>query len=116
MQFLKGKDIEGIPFLETHAIPPNLRSKMVDWMVEVFVSYKCCEQTFFLSVKIMDEYFKKATKRHEITDLHLIGVASIFIATKYEELSPIRLSILYEKIAHRKIEKSEIISMESEIL
>jgi len=34
---------------------------MVDWMIEVFASYKCGEQTFFLSVKIMDEYFKKAT-------------------------------------------------------
>ena len=64
----------------------------------------------------MDEYFKKASKKHEINDLHLIGVTSIFIATKFEELTPIKLSVVYEKIGHRKISKDDIRMMESEIL
>lgn len=64
----------------------------------------------------MDEYFKKALKRHGVNDLHLIGVTSIFIAAKFEELYPIKLTVIYEKIGHRKIPKEEIRLMESEIL
>lgn len=49
-------------FLENHKIPPHLRAKMVDWMVEVLCSYKCQDQTFFLSISIMDWFFKKSKK------------------------------------------------------
>lgn len=32
----------------------------------------------------MDIYFKKAIKKLEVSDLHIIGVASMFMASKYE--------------------------------
>lgn len=57
---------------------------MVDWMIEVLSSYKMTEETFFRSVKYMDIFFKKATKKLEVSDLHIIGVASMFMASKYE--------------------------------
>lgn len=44
--------------LERHSISANLRSKMVDWMIEVLCSYKCKNQSFFLAVHYMDRYFK----------------------------------------------------------
>ncbi len=31
----------------------------------------------------MDEYFKKTNKNLEVSDLHLIGVASMFMGSKY---------------------------------
>jgi len=64
-------------------ITSHLRAKMVDWMIEVLSSYKMGEECFFRSVKYMDEYFKKSTKNLEVSDLHLIGVASMFMASKY---------------------------------
>lgn len=48
--------------LEKHKIPANLRAKMIDWMVEVLSSYKCKDQTFFVSVVTMDNYFKHCQK------------------------------------------------------
>lgn len=49
--------------LGTHGITANLRSKMVDWMIEVLSSYKMSEETFFRSVYMMDAYLKKTTAR-----------------------------------------------------
>lgn len=60
-------------------------------MIEVLSSYKMNEDTFFRSVKIMDSFLKKVTTNQEVKDLHLIGVASMFSACKYEEIYPIKL-------------------------
>ena len=47
-------------------------------------SYKMSEETFFKSVYIMDTYLRKNKEKLEAKDLHLIGLASMFIAGKYE--------------------------------
>ena len=44
--------------LANHGIGSSLRSKMVDWMIEVLSSYKMSEETFFRSVYFMDAYLK----------------------------------------------------------
>lgn len=67
---------------------------MVDWMVEVMKSYKCSEETFFMAVRIMDHFLEKSKIVKEVHELHLIGVTCIFIACKFEEIYPMRLSIL----------------------
>lgn len=89
---------------------------MVDWMVEVLTSYKCTEQTFFVAVRIMDTYFARSEKQLDIPDLHLCGVTSMFIAAKYEEIHPMKLSVVHEKIAHRKLSTESIKKKESDIL
>lgn len=35
---------------------------MVDWMIEVFASFHCSNETFFLAVNLMDRYLEKKTK------------------------------------------------------
>lgn len=71
-------------FLQAHDITPHLRSKMVDWMIEVLSSYKMQEDTFFRSVKIMDSFLSRTQKRQQVKDLHLIGVSSMWSGCKYE--------------------------------
>ena len=44
----------------------------------------------------------KKWKRLEVSDLHLCGVTSMFIASKYEDINPIKLSVVHEKIAHQQ--------------
>lgn len=70
--------------LKSHLITSQLRAKMVDWMIEVLSSYKMSEEAFFRSCKYMDLFFKRTTKKLEVSDLHLVGVASMFMASKYE--------------------------------
>jgi len=114
---LKIKDKEATPVypLRKHKIPVNLRSKMVDWMIEVLSSYKCCDQTFFIAVNLMDLFLEKTNVQHEVSDLHLTGVTCMFMASKYEEIYPLRLSVVHEKIAHRKIHPDQIKKKEMEI-
>ena len=56
-----------------------------------------------MAVNLMDRYFKGQTKEHELTDLHLIGVTAMFIASKYEDIQPLKMKMIYEKIAHKKL-------------
>lgn len=59
---------------------------MVDWMIEVLTNFKCDDQTFFLSVSLLDRFLKNVSSAQEIGDLHLMGVTSMFIASKYEDI------------------------------
>ena len=101
--------------LSRHGITASLRSKMVDWMIEVLSSYKMSEETFFRSVHLMDGYLSECG-RLEIKDLHLVGVTSMFAAGKYEEIHPLKLGIIYDKIARKKFKKSDILNKESEMV
>lgn len=85
-------------------------------MIEVLCSYKCSDMTFFIAVNFMDMYFYRATAKHELNDLHLVGVASMYVATKYEEISPLRISVMQSKISHGKFTKDEIKGKETDIL
>lgn len=49
-------------FLQNHKVSPKLRSKMVDWLIEVYRSFNFSDSTFFLTLNIMDRYFQKETK------------------------------------------------------
>jgi hypothetical protein len=89
---------------------------MVDWMIEVLSSYKMSEETFFRSVHFMDAYLKSSPARLQVKDLHLVGVTSMFAAAKYEEIHPLKLSVVYDKISRKKFKKSEILDKETEII
>ena len=88
--------------LEHHEIQQLLRTKMVDWMVEVLTTFKSREPTFFLSVSIMDRYLKNKKDPLTISDLHLVGIACMYISSKVEDIYPLRMSSVYEKIGHKK--------------
>jgi hypothetical protein len=90
--------------LERHRINSTLRARMVDWMIEVLTNFRCDDQTFFLSVSLMDRYFKNCPGIKEVNDLHITGVTSMFLASKFEDIFPLKMKTVHEKIAHKKIE------------
>lgn len=105
-------------YLSYHKITERMRTRMVDWMIEVLSNYHCDESAFFEAVNLMDRYFKvcEVKKRCLLPEeLHLIGVTSMFIASKYQDIYPLRLRIIHEKIAHRKLSCEEIKNKEEEI-
>jgi Cyclin, N-terminal domain len=89
---------------------------MIDWMIEVLTNFKCDDQTFFLSVSLIDRYFKLKSDVREISDLHVIGVTCMFIASKYEDIYPLKMKMVYEKIAHKKLPMEKIKTLEMDIL
>lgn len=85
---------------------------MVDWMIEVLSSYKMSEDCFFRSVRYMDLLFKNSEKKLQVADLHLVGVVAMFTASKYEEIYPLKLNVIFDKICRRKFPKEDILKME----
>lgn len=102
--------------LKIHKITPTLRARMVDWMIEVLTNFRCEDQTFFLAVNLLDRFLKGSTEQQEVADLHLMGVTSMFIASKYEDISPLKMKMVYEKIAHKKLTIEKMKEMELKIL
>lgn len=88
---------------------------MLDWMIEVTSSYKFTPKTYFTGVQIMDRYFKAEDQRLPITKLHITGVVAMLIATKMDEVYPLKIKTVYDKIVHKKIEKREIVDTEARI-
>ena len=93
-----------------------LRGRMIDWMIEVLTNFKCDDQTFFLSVSLMDRYFKNCQDVKAVGDLHIIGVTCMFIASKYEDILPLKMKTVYEKIGHQKLEIETIKRLELDIV
>ncbi len=113
---LLGNDIGD--FLKGHEVTSQLRARMVDWMIEVMTNFKCSQQAFFVAISIMDKYYKSLSHKApvEVSELHISGVSSMLIASKYEDIYPLKLSVVYEKIAHRKIPTQDIKDYEFKIL
>ena len=106
-------------YLSIHKITERMRTRMVDWMIEVLSNYHCDESTYFESINLMDRYFKQCEIKNQIlqpSELHLIGVTSMFIASKYQDIYPLRLKIVQDKIAHNKLSCQEIKDKEDEIM
>jgi hypothetical protein len=82
-------------FLGKHEIDSSLRSKMIDWMTEVTTSYKFTNKTFFDGIQIMDRYFQAENECLHPTQLHIIGVQSMFIASKMNEVYPLRIRTVF---------------------
>ena len=89
---------------------------MVDWMIEVLTNFRCDDQTFFLAISLMDRYFKNTEGVKEVSDLHVTGVTTMFIASKFEDIYPLKMKTVYEKIAHKKLQIAKIKTLELDIM
>lgn len=64
-----------------------MRSVLIDWLNEVHLQFHLFIETYYLTVGIIDRYLAvvKTTSRK---NLQLVGVAAMFLASKYEEMYP----------------------------
>ena len=86
---------------KNHKMDEKIRTKMIDWMIEVLYAYKSDNQTLFIAVSVMDIYLQKSPIQLENGSMHLIGVTALYIASKYEDVIPIRMNSVHSKIAHK---------------
>eukprot|EP00578_Thalassiosira_sp_NH16_P018256 CAMPEP_0181116754 /NCGR_PEP_ID=MMETSP1071-20121207/22125_1 /TAXON_ID=35127 /ORGANISM="Thalassiosira sp., Strain NH16" /LENGTH=377 /DNA_ID=CAMNT_0023201031 /DNA_START=291 /DNA_END=1424 /DNA_ORIENTATION=+ len=94
-------------------INERMRSILVDWLVEVHLKFKLVPETLYLTVNIIDRYLAKTEVSRP--KLQLVGVTSLLIASKYEEIYPPELRDLVY-ICDRAYSKLEILDMEEIIL
>ncbi|KAJ3087855.1 G2/mitotic-specific cyclin [Quaeritorhiza haematococci] len=61
----------------------NMRTILVDWLVQVHSRFRLLPETLYLTVNIIDRFL--SIKLVSIAKLQLVGIASLFVACKYEE-------------------------------
>ena len=64
----------------------------------------------------MDRYFKNSKETKDVSDLHLIGVTSMFLSSKFEDIYPLKMKTVFEKIGHQKLSIQEIKDLELDMM
>ena len=104
-------------FMNNHKISSYFRTKMVNWMLEVFYTLGSNEETFLAAVDTMDKFiFKYNKKVLKDENIHLIGIVCIYIASKVYDLIPLQMDNIVHQIGHDKFSQKEILIMERKII
>ena len=91
-----------------------MRSILVDWIVEVHTNFRLLPSTLYLCVNIIDRFL---SLQNEVprNKLQLVGVTSLLIACKYEEIYPPEVrDCVY--ITDRAYTRQEVLDMEAQIV
>lgn len=101
--------------LQSHLISDSLRSKVIDWVIEIHYKFQSSPRTLYLTVKLIDCFMSKT---HGLcpNDLHLLSLSCVYLSSKYEDLFPIQLLSVAQIIGQCAIPKEEILAKERELL
>ena len=67
-------------------INDKMRAILVDWLIEVHLKFKLFPETLFITISVIDKFLEQVPVSK--SKLQLVGVAALFIASKYEEIYP----------------------------
>ncbi|KAL3840450.1 hypothetical protein ACJIZ3_025041 [Penstemon smallii] len=91
----------------------NMRELLIGWLFEVAEEYKVTSDTLYLTVSYIDRFL--STNAITRNNLQLLGVSSMLIASKYEEISPRKVEDFCD-ITANTYTKSEVVKMEADVL
>ena len=95
------------------SINQKMRAILIDWIVDVHKKYRLNPETLFLTVNIIDRFLSK--QNVTTIKLQLVGVVSLLIASKYEDIHPPLVKELAD-ITDGAYVPSQLLSMENQIL
>eukprot|EP00039_Didymoeca_costata_P019063 m.336083 g.336083 ORF g.336083 m.336083 type:complete len:475 (-) comp17751_c0_seq1:335-1759(-) len=75
-----------LPKTSVGDVTDKMWSILVDWMIEVQVTYSLSQETLYLAIHILNQFVRKVWVPR--SNLQLIGAASMLVASKYEEIYP----------------------------
>lgn len=100
-------------YLETRDVTGRMRGILIDWLVQVHLRFHLLQETLYLTVAIIDRFLQNQDVAR--SKLQLVGVTSMLIASKYEEMyAPEIADFVY--ITDNAYTKSDIRKMECIIL
>ncbi|XP_028806906.1 putative cyclin-A3-1 [Neltuma alba] len=94
-------------------VSANARGILINWLAEVAEEYRLLSDTLHLSVSYIDRFLSAKTVSKQ--RLQLLGVSSMFIASKYEEISPPRVED-FCYITDNTYTQAEVVEMEAHVL
>ena len=104
-------------FLTKHNNINNIyRTRIINWMLEIFSNYKSEPLSFYTSVSLFDKFLLKSERIINDFELQLIAMACIFISSKMEDIIPLHIIHIKKNIGHNLYNENEIVQTEIEIL
>lgn len=94
-------------------IKDTSRAFLIEWIIDVHRKFRLTSEALYVAVFIIDSYLSK--KKIGKSQLHLLGVATLLIAAKYEEIYPPSLNDFLQ-VSENKFSKSSVTEMERDIL
>ena len=86
---------------------------MVEWVIDVHRKFRLQPETLYVTVSIIDRFL--SLQQIKKSQLHILGVTSLLIASKYEEIYPPDLKDLLS-VSENKFNRQEVLAMEQEML
>merc|ERR1712012_908414 len=117
MRYLEDKQSISEEYLShvKSTIMPKMRAVLVDWLIQVHQQFNLLQETLYLTIAVLDSFLQVHASKVERKQLQLVGVAAMFIASKYEEMyAPEIGDFVY--ITDRAYTESQIREMEMRIL
>lgn len=110
---MKSKSRPGAYISDQPNLNALMRGILVDWLVEVHMKFRLLPETLYLCVNILDRYLNK--EKVPRRKLQLVGVTSLLLASKYEEIYPPEVKdCVY--ITDRAYTRQEVLDMEADIV
>lgn len=67
-----------------HEIQWDMRTTLIDWLLQVHMRYHMLPETLWIAVNIIDRFLSKRVV--SLVKFQLVGVTAMFVAAKYEEI------------------------------
>uniref|UniRef100_A0A7S3MSG0 Cyclin-like domain-containing protein n=1 Tax=Fabrea salina TaxID=342563 RepID=A0A7S3MSG0_9CILI len=92
----------------------KLRPKMIEWFVDICKFFELSPHCLMLAVNILDEVLTNSQATQD--EFHLLGTAAMFLASKYQESTPISIESLLSTVLKNKFSRTEVLNAERLIL
>lgn len=100
-------------FMAHSPATPKMRGILIDWLIQVHTRFHLLPETLHLTIYLLDIMLSRT--RVDKNELQLVGVASMLVASKYEEMYAPDIND-FEYITDNAYSKKQILKMEAKIL
>lgn len=94
-------------------VTPHMRAVLVDWMREVSAEHRLHDETYFLSVRLVDRLLSAVPVPRK--ELQLVGAACVLLSAKLEEIHSLPIQN-FEFLCDKLYTRQQFVTMESVIL
>ena len=98
---------------EQKEVNQQMRSILIDWLIDVHFKFGFTDETLFMTVSIIDRYL--SVNQISRMKLQLLGITALLIACKHEEIDLPKIDD-FTYITDNAYVKDEVIHMENEVL
>jgi len=100
-------------YLDQSSVSPDMRGVLVDWLLQVQHYLKLSQETLYLGISLLDTILDK--RDVEADKLQLVGITSLYVASKCEEYYPADLKKLVH-LTENSYREQDVFDMELVLL